>query len=140
VKMSPTRKSDLGNYRQLDTYFGAYQLKHGPNQIFLPTQEANQMQRQAEAERDEIKRLQAELADLHVEISQLKKAYCKGSLPKSRGTHYRKNERVYYIPRKPIFEKVLAQLRDHDDEPIKITMLKVFREAAKALGVRGDAE
>ncbi len=134
----PKRKSDLGNYRQLDTYFGTYQLKHASNQIFLPTQEENKMQRSAE--RDEIKRLQAELEDLRVEIKQLKKAYCEGSLPKFRGTHYRKNERVYYIPRKPIFEKVLAELREHEDEPIKITMLKVFMEAAKALGVRGDAE
>jgi len=47
----------------------------------------------------------------------------------------RKNDRVYYIPKKPLYENVLRRLRQ-DGEPLKVVMEKVFKLAAKSLGVQ----
>ncbi|MEM3572859.1 MAG: hypothetical protein QXJ62_01315 [Nitrososphaeria archaeon] len=51
-------------------------------------------------------------------------------------SHYRKNKRICYIPKKPLFEEVLAALRKNGNEPLKETISKVFEAAAKTLGLR----
>lgn len=50
-------------------------------------------------------------------------------------TRYRKNKRVVYIPRDPLVEKVLEKLRKSEDEPIKVTIRRVFAAAAKQVGI-----
>lgn len=68
-----------------------------------------------------------ELKRLKKDVEELKKG------KKTAAKRYRKNMRVCYIPKTPLVEKVLSALREKEDEPFKVTVLKVFVTAAKYL-------
>jgi len=107
------------------------------NQI---SQEAPATQKKATrtTEKDEIRELRAELAKIRDEIIRIREAYNECRAIKKKGVHYRKNVRVCYIPRKTLYDRVLEKLRESRDEPIKVTIKKVFIAAAKHLGVDGE--
>jgi len=51
----------------------------------------------------------------------------------------KKNERVVYIPNEPTINQVLETLRTTPNEPLRITIKRVFAVAAKQLGVQEDS-
>lgn len=84
---------------------------------------------------EEIKKIHKEIAQLREEVKYIRSAEkSKGSAPFV-GVYYRKNKRVVYIPKKPLYEKVLERLKRHVDEPVSVTLKRVFEAAAKHLGV-----
>jgi len=48
---------------------------------------------------------------------------------------YRKNKRVVYIPKDPLINKVLEVLKSDPDEPLRVTIRKVFDVAALHLKI-----
>lgn len=84
----------------------------------------------------EVRRLQGEISRLREEVDGIK---VKGASSKT-GVRYRKNKRVIYIPKKPLYDKVLDRLRQRTDEPMRVTIKKVFEVAAKLLGVTLEYE
>jgi len=123
---------------RLDTYVEEARHSMRPsNQI---SQEAPATQKKATrtTEKDEIRELRAELAKIRDEIIRIREAYNECRAIKKKGVHYRKNVRVCYIPRKTLYDRVLEKLRESRDEPIKVTIKKVFIAAAKHLGVDGE--
>jgi len=88
---------------------------------------------------DEIKRLQDIVLHLQEEIQRMQK---ESAIEPSKvmRVHYRKNMRVCYIPKKWLYDKVLEKLKERHDEPIRVTIEKVFIAAAKHLGVNIEHE
>lgn len=80
-----------------------------------------------------------QIVELVHTVEQLKKEVASLKERGSKG-YYRKNKRVCYIPKKPLYENVLSVLRKNDNEPLKETISKVFIVAAKALGLSDHNE
>lgn len=104
-------------FASLDTYIGGQQ-----NDETLKNQSAVE-----DSVTTQINMLFKVVEQLKKDVDSFKKMSGKG--------HYRKNKRVCYIPKKPLFEKVLTALRKNKDEPLKETIPKVFAAAAKNLGL-----
>lgn len=93
----------------------------------------NASQSGREGSEDRIKNLEKEILMLKEEFKRLKEKANERRIKTS--VHYRKNKRVIYLPKKPIYEEVLRRLRRHEDEPLGITLKRVFEVAAKSLGI-----
>jgi len=88
---------------------------------------------------EEIKKIRKEIIQLREEIKYIRSAG-KGEDKVVARACYRKNNRVVYIPKTPLFEKVLERLRQHIDEPLGVTVKRVFETAAKYLGIGVEHE
>ncbi|MEM3641759.1 MAG: hypothetical protein QXH37_07565 [Candidatus Bathyarchaeia archaeon] len=90
----------------------------------------------------EVKRLQGEFTRLREEFKLFKLVVADARRRNTSvaGVQYRKNKRVIYIPKQQLYDKVLDRLRQRADEPIRITIKKVFEVAAKFLGVTLEHE